>query len=65
MPQPPKVSQILRLLKDDCWALKSQRGSHRQFAHPIKPGKVTINGKSSAHPSRANWESIQKQAGWK
>lgn len=39
-----KVSAILAALKADGWVKKTQRGSHRQFVHPTKPGKVTVNG---------------------
>lgn len=31
-----KVREILKMLADDGWYLKRQRGSHRQFGHPIK-----------------------------
>jgi predicted RNA binding protein YcfA (HicA-like mRNA interferase family) len=31
----------------DGWKLKNTKGSHRQFVHMTKPGKVTVNG----HPS--------------
>jgi len=64
MPQPPKVSEILERLKQDGWEFRTQKGSHRQFTHPTKPGKVTINGKPGEHVSRRDWSSIQKQAGW-
>ena len=40
-----KVKEILKLLSEDGWILKNQRGSHRQFIHPTKPGKVTVNNK--------------------
>ncbi len=39
-----KVRDVLRRLADDRWTQVGQRGSHRQFARPTKPGKVTING---------------------
>lgn len=42
-----KVLEILRKLNEDGWQLVHQRGSHRQYKHPTKPGKVTVNGKSS------------------
>ena len=43
-----KVSEILRLLERDGWALKRVTGSHRHYVHPSKPGLVTEAGKSSA-----------------
>jgi predicted RNA binding protein YcfA (HicA-like mRNA interferase family) len=44
---PPKVSEILQLLRQDGWVLAAQRCSHRQFVHPTKPGRVTVSGKPS------------------
>lgn len=32
---------------DDGWFLVATRGSHRQFKHPTKPGRVTIADKPS------------------
>jgi len=40
-----KVREIVRLLADDGWEQVSQRGSHRQFKHATKAGKVTMLGK--------------------
>ena len=40
-----KVSEILRMLQNDGWYLLNQKDSHRQFKHPMKKGKVTVNGK--------------------
>ena len=42
-----KTGKILRMLKKDGWYMVHQKGSHRQFAHPSKKGKVTVNGKPS------------------
>ena len=30
------------MLLDDGWYQVAQKGSHRQFKHPVKPGRVTI-----------------------
>jgi predicted RNA binding protein YcfA (HicA-like mRNA interferase family) len=60
-----KVSEILEILRRDGWYLVATRGSHRQFKHPAKPGRVTVPGKPSMdlHPGTLN--SILKQAGLK
>ncbi|HYB32862.1 MAG TPA: type II toxin-antitoxin system HicA family toxin [Steroidobacteraceae bacterium] len=42
-----KVADILRMLHDDGWYLVATRGSHRQYKHPTKPGRVTVPGKPS------------------
>ncbi|WAC06132.1 MAG: type II toxin-antitoxin system HicA family toxin [Methanoregula sp.] len=39
-----KVRQIITLIEDDGWYLVVTKGSHRQFKHPVKPGRVTIAG---------------------
>ncbi|MBS4028189.1 MAG: type II toxin-antitoxin system HicA family toxin [Ignavibacteriales bacterium] len=58
-----KVSEILRLLNKDGWELVKTRGSHRQFKHPTKPGKVTVAGKPSAELAPDTLKNIVKQAG--
>ena len=35
-----KVDEVLRMLNDDGWFLVATRGSHRQFKHPSKVGRV-------------------------
>jgi hypothetical protein len=35
-----KYREIVRLIEADGWRLSGQRGSHRQYEHPTKPGKV-------------------------
>ena len=42
-----KVRDVIRRFQDDGWTQVRQRGSHRQFKHPSKPGLVTVAG----HPS--------------
>ena len=34
--------EVEKILKADGWKLKNQRGSHKHFTHPNKPGKVTV-----------------------
>jgi predicted RNA binding protein YcfA (HicA-like mRNA interferase family) len=60
-----KVSEILRLLHADGWHLVATRGSHRQFKHPQKPGRVTVAGKPSDDLAPGTLNSIFKQAGLK
>ena len=40
-----KVGEVLRVLRDAGWYLITPRGSHRQFKHPTKSGRVTVSGK--------------------
>jgi predicted RNA binding protein YcfA (HicA-like mRNA interferase family) len=45
--------------------LVATRGSHRQFKHASKPGRVTVPGKPSDDLAPGTLNSIQKQAGLK
>jgi predicted RNA binding protein YcfA (HicA-like mRNA interferase family) len=58
-----KVREVLRLLQDDGWVLVATRGSHRQFKHPVKPGRVTVAGKLGDDLPPGTLNSILKQAG--
>jgi len=60
-----KVSDILRMLLDDGWYLVATRGSHRQFKHAIKPGRVTVPGKPADDLAPGTLNSILKQSGLK
>ena len=61
---PRKVKDMLRILKEDGWFLAAQRGSHRQFEHPTKSGRVTISGHRDSDDVPPDIEkSILKQAG--
>lgn len=62
---PPKVREILAMLGDDGWAQVGQKGSHRQFKHPRKPGRVTVTGKPSDDVPAGLLKSILRQAGLK
>jgi predicted RNA binding protein YcfA (HicA-like mRNA interferase family) len=60
-----KVSEILKLLLQDGWVLVATKGSHRQYKHPSKPGRVTVPGKPSDDLAPGTQTSILKQAGLK
>jgi len=60
-----KVSEILRLLLQDGWVLVATRGSHRQYKHTTKSGRVTVPGKPSDDLAPGTLNSILKQAGLK
>ncbi len=60
-----KVADVLRLLHDDGWQLVATRGSHRQFKHPTKRGRVTVPGKPSDDLAPGTLNSVLKQAGLK
>ena len=58
-----KVREVIRLIEQDGWRLAAQRGSHRQYRHPTKPGKVTVAGKPSTDVPPGTLSNIVKQAG--
>lgn len=60
-----KIREVIRLIEEDGWFLVVTRGSHRQFKHPDKPGRVTISGHLSEDIASGTWMSIKKQAGLK
>jgi predicted RNA binding protein YcfA (HicA-like mRNA interferase family) len=55
---------VIAKLQADGWHHVGQKGSHVQFKHPTKPGRVTV-----PHPEKhiplGTLRSIEKQAGIK
>ena len=60
-----KVSEILNMIQKDGWFLVAARGSHRQFKHLVKHGRVTVPGKPSDDLAPGTLASILKQSGLK
>ena len=60
-----KVRDVIKMLEGDGWQLARQRGSHRQFRHPTKPGTVTVAGKPTVDMPPGTLNSVLKQAGLK
>jgi len=58
-----KIADALKRLRSDGLVFVTQRGSHRQFKHPSKPGRVTIAGKPSDELAPGTLKSIMRQAG--
>ncbi|MER0240067.1 type II toxin-antitoxin system HicA family toxin [Fulvimarina sp. MAC8] len=65
MPPRKTVREVIRQIEDDGWRQVAQRGSHRQYRHDEKPGRVTVAGKPSDDVSPGTLNSILKQAGLK
>jgi predicted RNA binding protein YcfA (HicA-like mRNA interferase family) len=57
-----KIRDILKKLTDDGWYLVATEGSHRQFKHAKKPGRVTVAGKPGDDLAPGTLDSIYKQA---
>lgn len=63
---PRTYKDLIKIIEKDGWRQVAQRGSHRQFKHPTKPGRVTIAPhKLSDDVSLQTENSILKQAGLK
>ena len=60
-----KVREVIRLLERDGWVPVVTRGSHRQFKHPTKPGRVTVSGNLSDDMPQGTFASVKRQAGLK
>lgn len=60
-----KVRDVIRLIESDGWCFVAARGSHRQYKHPKKPGRVTVPGKMSDDLPPGTLGSVLKQAGLK
>ena len=60
-----KIRDVLRMLSDDGWFLVATRGSHRQFKHTQKSGRVTVPGKPNDDLDPGTLNSVLKQAGLK
>jgi predicted RNA binding protein YcfA (HicA-like mRNA interferase family) len=58
-----KVKEVIKLIEADGWYYVKTKGSHHQYKHPTKTGRVTVPGKGSddLHPKTLN--SILTQAG--
>ena len=54
--------EVIEQLKADGWYFVGAVGSHHQFKHPTKPGRVTVK-----HPTRdippKTLKSIERQSG--
>ncbi len=60
-----KVKALIALLEASGWLQVRQKGSHRQFHHPVKPGTVTVSGKLSVDVPPGTLNNVLKQAGLK
>ena len=60
-----KVRDVIRLIEKDGWYLVTTQGSHRQYKHPTRQGRVTVSGhpRDDVHPKTL--KSILTQAGLK
>jgi predicted RNA binding protein YcfA (HicA-like mRNA interferase family) len=58
-----KYRELSKMLEKDGWFLVSTTGSHQQYKHPSKQGRVTVAGKGSKDVPLGTLKSILRQAG--
>lgn len=57
-------TEIMRILRKDGWFLVEVHGSHHQFKHPTKPGRVTLKHPDKDIPIKT-LRRIEEQSGLK
>ena len=57
-----KIRDMIKLIETEGWYLVETRGSHRQYKHPLIPGRVTISGHRNDDLAPGTLNSILKQA---
>jgi len=60
-----KIRDIIIKFREDGWYEIAQRGSHRQFKHPVNRGRVTIAGHRNVDLAPGTLNSILERAGLK
>lgn len=60
---PKKPREMEKIILADGWIFKNQEGSHRNYTHPTKPGKVTIPFHPSKDLTQKNRKFDQKAGG--
>jgi predicted RNA binding protein YcfA (HicA-like mRNA interferase family) len=58
-----KVRDLIKQVEAGGWRHVKTRGSHRQYKHPVKPGRVTIPGHSGDDVHPGTLKSVLTQAG--
>ncbi|MBU4304335.1 MAG: type II toxin-antitoxin system HicA family toxin [Candidatus Omnitrophica bacterium] len=57
-----KIRDIIKKIESDGWYQVTMIGSHRQYKHPTKPGRVTIAGHPNHDLAPGTLNSVLKQA---
>ena len=57
-----KIRDVIKLIEEDGWYLVVTKGSHRQYKHSIKSGRVTIAGHPGDEMAPGTLNSVLKQA---
>jgi predicted RNA binding protein YcfA (HicA-like mRNA interferase family) len=57
-----KVRDVIKLIEEDGWYVVAMKGSHRQYKHANKPGRVTIAGHPGDEMAPGTMSSVLKQS---
>ena len=57
-----KIRDVIKMIEADGWYQVTMEGSHRQYKHHFKPGRVTIAGHPSHDSAVGTLNSVIKQA---
>jgi predicted RNA binding protein YcfA (HicA-like mRNA interferase family) len=57
-----KIRDLIKLIQGDGWYLVATKGSHKQYKHPFKPGRVTIAGHPNDDLAPGTLGSVLKQS---
>jgi predicted RNA binding protein YcfA (HicA-like mRNA interferase family) len=57
-----KIRDLIKMVEADGWRHEATKGSHRQYTHPNKPGRVTVPGHPRDEVAPGTLQSILKQA---
>ncbi|MDD5090339.1 MAG: type II toxin-antitoxin system HicA family toxin [Candidatus Wallbacteria bacterium] len=57
-----KIREVIKLIENDGWYLPATKGSHQQYKHKLKKGRVTIAGHPGDDLAPGTLNSILKQA---
>lgn len=57
-----KVREIIKIIEKDGWFIVTTKGSHRQYKHSNKKGRITIAGNLNDELAPGTLNSIYKQA---
>ncbi|MEK6725649.1 MAG: type II toxin-antitoxin system HicA family toxin [Deltaproteobacteria bacterium] len=57
-----KIRDAIKLIEGDGWYKIATKGSHQQYKHPSKPGRVTIAGHPGDDLAPGTLNSVLKQA---
>ena len=60
-----RSAELIRLLKKDGWYEVAQKGSHKQYKHATKAGKVTVPDHRGKEIPIGTLKAVLKQAGLK